>query len=218
MTEPVPSVAEQTAHAVAAAYPGLHQSAPYSIGKPLSAVQLAPDLTARYSWGPYEVHVKVGPGGHRNTDDPEDTSLQRQVQAHATLLVTEISRAEEAQVRGHVEWPMYAHNPQIMFPAAHNAAAENLKDPRLASAVLATVAQALDFTQLATRLAAHKADAAAQEAQWRRECPTGMSVSQWLRRKRAEQADSGPAQSAEPGRRADPQAGHDDAAGEPQQP
>ncbi|MFF1481427.1 hypothetical protein ACFVYD_28410 [Streptomyces sp. NPDC058301] len=103
MTEPAPTLAEQTATAVTTAFPGLRQSAPYSVGKPLAAVTLEAASTARYTWGPYEVHVAVGQEDHLNRDDENDTSLQRQVRAHAVLAVADLTAPD---VRGHVEWQM----------------------------------------------------------------------------------------------------------------
>ncbi|MEU1824204.1 hypothetical protein ABZ502_17475 [Streptomyces abikoensis] len=185
MTEPVPSPAEATAAAVAADYPGLRQAHPHSIGRPLADVRLD-GLSARYSWKKYDVHVTVGPEGHLNTGDVEDQSLQRQVRAHAALLVTEVRDAPA--VRGHVEWEMDDLRPEIVFPPAVCAAAADLTDPRLASAVLATVARALDYAKIATGHASERAAEAEEEAQWERERPEGVSRGRWLRQKQAERA------------------------------
>ncbi|MFE3629517.1 hypothetical protein [Streptomyces goshikiensis] len=183
MTMPTSDPAEQTAASVADAYPGLRQVEPFSIGgEPLAVLRLAPNLTARYRWGGYDVHVRVGPEDHLRRDDPDDASLQRQVRAHATLLVGEVV---QGKVRGHVEWEVFNPRPEIIFPAAFSAAAASLDDPRLASAVLATVALALDYARIATGRAGRQAAEAAEEAQWERERPEGMRRSKWLREMRA---------------------------------
>ncbi|MFD7663537.1 hypothetical protein [Streptomyces sp. NPDC059788] len=185
MTEPVPAPAEQTAAAVAAAYPGLRQAEPHNIGDPLSTVNLNPDLTARYTWGGYDIHVAVGHEDHLNRADVEDRSLQREVRAYATLPVPKVV---DAEVRGHVEWGMRNPRPDIRFPTAYSAAAAALDDSRLASAVLATVALALDYMRIATEHAGPHAADAAEEAQWERDRPKGIPRSRWQQQKRAERA------------------------------
>lgn len=184
MTAPIPDPAEQTAAAVTAEFPGLRQAHPHSIGehRPLSAVQLD-GQTARYRWGPYDVHVTVGHEAHLDTDTPESTSLQRQIRAHATLLIHEVV---DASTRGHVEWDITNPRPELIFPAAFSAAAADQGDPRFASAVLATVAKALEYARIATPHAQTRAAEAAEEAQWERERPEGTSRLRWMRAKRAE--------------------------------
>ncbi|MEU7162034.1 hypothetical protein AB0A98_37320 [Streptomyces chrestomyceticus] len=183
MTEPTPDPAEQTATAVAAAFPGLRQAEPYSLGQPLSAVQLTPRRTARYTWGPYDVHVAVGPEDHLNREAPEDASLQRQVRARAALLATGV---KDADLRGHAEWRFDNNRPEVLFPEAFSAAAADQDDPRFASAVLATVALALDYARIAT---GHAGQQAAEAAQRERERPKGVSRTEWMRQKQAERQD-----------------------------
>ncbi|MBD0746667.1 hypothetical protein [Streptomyces sp. CBMA152] len=81
---------------------------------------------------------------------------------------------------------MTNQHPELAFPPAYNAAAEDLNDPRLASAVLATVAHALDHVRIATEHAGPHAAQTAEEAQWERERPKGIPRSTWMRQKRAE--------------------------------
>ncbi|MFJ5635055.1 hypothetical protein ACIQF5_20760 [Streptomyces goshikiensis] len=182
MTHPPADVAAQTKAAVLAAYPGLRQSHPRNFADDQLTV-LLDGRTAQYTWGPYKVHVTVGPEAHLNTDDQEDTSLQRQVCAYATLLDTNLMGVSS---RGHVEWDITNPRPEVIFPAAFTAAAADRDDPRFTSAVLATVAKALDYALLATRTVADRAREAEQDAQWRRECPEGIRPTAWLRQKRAE--------------------------------
>ncbi|MGK4581764.1 hypothetical protein [Kitasatospora sp. HPMI-4] len=152
------SVAEQTAAAVAAAYPGLRQRHPFSVGNRLADVQVEASGKARYAWKGYEVHVQVGQPSHLN-DDPEDESLQCEVRAVAVLLATEVMGLP---VRGHVEWEMTNPRPEVIFPAAYVVAAADKQDPRFASAVLAGVGLALDYASAATHLAGQVAEAAVQ--------------------------------------------------------
>ncbi|MFE4309200.1 hypothetical protein ACFRR6_24485 [Streptomyces sp. NPDC056891] len=182
MTQSLPDPAAQTKAAVVAAYPGLRQSHPRSFTGDQPTV-LLDGLTARYSWGPYEVHVTVGHEAHLNTNDSEDLSLQRQVRAHATLLVTNLTAIS---TNGHVEWDVANPRPELIFPAAFTAAAADRDDPRFTSAVLATVMKALDYARHATEDAGHRAREADQEAQWVRERPANIRLSTWLRQKRAE--------------------------------
>ncbi|WP_332758300.1 hypothetical protein [Streptomyces sp. MT206] len=175
--------AEQTAATVTAAYPGLRRTSPLRPGAPLTEVELDHRLTTRYSWHGYEVDVHVGPPEHLNREDVEDTSLQRQVRAVATLVVLDV---QGATAPGHVEWDLANTRPELVFPAASSAAAADTGDPRFASAVLATVARALEHARIATAEATRRAATAAEEAQWERERPDGVSRLKWLRLKREE--------------------------------
>jgi len=76
--------------------------------------------------------------------------------------------------------------PEIVFPPAYSVGAAELTDPRLASAVLATVALALDYTRIATEHAVRTAADAAEETQWERDRPADVSWRKWARRKRNE--------------------------------
>ncbi|MFB8236299.1 hypothetical protein ACFC58_07065 [Kitasatospora purpeofusca] len=156
-----PTVADETAAAVTAAYPGLRQAHPFSLGQPLADVHVEANGGARFAWRDYEVHVETGPPGHLNTDDVEDESLQRQVRARAVLLATETMGVP---VRGHVEWEVTNPRPELGFPVAYVVAAADLRDPRFSSAVLAAVGLALDYAVIATRCAAQAAEAAVAKA------------------------------------------------------
>jgi hypothetical protein len=179
------SPAEVTAAAVAGEYPGLRQVHPHALGVPLADVRLDPSGAARYTWSGYEVHVTVGPEAHLNADDTDSTSLQREVRAYATLLVTDV---RDATTRGHVEWDMTNPRPDMLFPAAFSAAAADPADPRYASAVLATIGKALDCARIATAHAGRRAAEAAEEQRWERERPAGTTRVAWLRRKREERS------------------------------
>ncbi|QKZ20301.1 hypothetical protein [Streptomyces chartreusis] len=174
--------AEQTAAELAAAFPGLRQAHPYAVGRALVDVQLEPNGTARYAWAGYDVHVTVGHEDHADRD-PDSTALHRQIRAHATLLVQEIFHTTP---RGHVEWDMTNPRPELVFPAAYTVATADRSDPRFASAVLVTVAMALDYARLATEQASRQALLAADEVRWESERPPGVSQRKWLREKRAQ--------------------------------
>ncbi|MBD0734118.1 hypothetical protein [Streptomyces sp. CBMA29] len=181
--------AAQAAAIVAAQYPGLRQVYPHSqtLGSTsLTEVRLDPSGVARYEWGEYTVHVLVGSEQHLDSDDPDGTALQRQVQAHVALLVTEVGT--EPPPDGHVEWVMTNPRPDLLFPAVFNAAAADPEDPRFRSAVLATVGMALRCVTIATAHARQCAADAAEEVQWERERPEGTPPRAWRRRKLAERA------------------------------
>lgn len=178
--------AEQTADAVTADYPGLRQSSPPNPGAPLTTVTLGNDSMAYYSWCGYEVQVHVGPADHLNRDDVEDQVLHRAIHAFATLTIT--AGLHEAPTRGHVEWDVPPTIPKAVFPSAHCVATADQSDPRFASAILATVAKALDYARITTAQAAAQAADAAEEVQWSREVPDGERPTKWLRAKRAERA------------------------------
>ncbi|RLU82528.1 hypothetical protein CTZ27_29810 [Streptomyces griseocarneus] len=187
MIDPVASLAEQAAAALAADFPGLRQSHPHVIGGALADVQMEPGvagLTAQYSWELYTVYVDVGHEVHLNRDDPEDRSLHRQVRGHAALFATSVTGTDDATVRGHVEWPMLNQRPELSFPAAYNVATADRSDPRLASAVLVTVGMALDYARIATQQAVQHAADAGEVVQWGRECPEGVRMSKWLRERK----------------------------------
>lgn len=176
------SPVEQTAAALGAAFPGLRQVHPYVIGRLLTDVRLDAKGAARYAWAGYEIHVAVGHEDHLD-DDPDSTALHRQVRAHATLLVPGVVNADS---RGHVEWDMTNPRPEIFFPAAYSVATADRSDPRFASAVLATVARALDYARISTGCAERQGRLAAEEVRWESERPDDVSQRKWLRLKRAE--------------------------------
>lgn len=195
-TEPTTiTLAQQTAEAVAAAYPQLQRHQPVAIGAPLAAVELAADGTARYGWCGYEVHVTVGTADHLNREESEDQSLQRVVRAHASLPTTAVVLPE---ARGHIEWQMDNPRPEVAFPAAYVAAAADQSDPRFASAVLVAVAQALDYAAAAAAVVAQRAADAADEIKWARSCPPGTPLNKHLQERRSERdADRRAARAAE---------------------
>jgi hypothetical protein len=177
-----PGPLEQTVAALAAACPGLRQTEPSKFGAPLAHVRLTPQRTARFTWAGYEVHVLVGHEDHLDRDDPDSTTLYREVRAHATLLVPQTTKVEGI---GHVEWEMTNPRAEMAFPTAFAAAAADQADPRFAAAVLSTVAKALAYARLATEHAAVQAEQAADEVRWESERPEGVNPRTWLKDKRA---------------------------------
>ncbi|MFD4830104.1 hypothetical protein ACFWPV_09655 [Streptomyces uncialis] len=182
-----PSPAEQTAAVLQSDFPGLRRTHPQAIGVPLHDVELDPaGHTARYTWGAYEVEVRVGPEDHLNRDDPDDAALYRQITAHAALLTT----GPFPGAREGAEWQLDDPRPQIMFPAALSVTVADPADPRFASAVLAAVGTALDRARLATAHAGQAAADADRERRWARERPAGVSLRSWLRQMREQHAAS----------------------------
>ncbi|MFJ4700461.1 hypothetical protein ACIP5N_22220 [Streptomyces sp. NPDC088768] len=178
-----PDPLEQTVAALGAAHPGLRQTEPSKWGTPLADVRLTPRGTARFSWAGYEVHVVVGHEDHLDRDNPDSTALYREVRAHATSLV---SRTDQAEGIGHVEWEMTNPRADMAFPVAFAVAVADRADPRFAAAVLSTVAKALTYARLATEHAAAQAERAADEVRWESERPEGVSQRSWFRDKRAQ--------------------------------
>jgi hypothetical protein len=178
-----PSPLDQTLAALAAAYPGLRQTDPHTIGARLGDVRLTPQRTARYAWAGYEVQVIVGHEDHLDRDDPDSTVLYREVRAHATLLVPQTVAVDGI---GHVEWEMINSRAEMAFPDAFAVAVADQHDPRFAATVLSTVAKALAYARLATEHAVVQAQQAADEVRWESERPAGVSPRKWLRDKRAQ--------------------------------
>ncbi|MGW3932476.1 hypothetical protein ACWECC_30905 [Streptomyces microflavus] len=178
-----PSPLDQTLAALAAAHPGLRQTEPSKFGAPLADVRLTPKRTARFAWAGYEVQVAVGHEDHLDRDDPDSTTLYREVRAHATLLVPQTVQVDGI---GHVEWEMVNSRSEMGFPAAFAVAAADQHDPRFAAAVLSTVAKALAYARVATEHAVVQAEKAADEVRWESERPAGVSPHKWLRDKRAQ--------------------------------
>ncbi|MFK0142467.1 hypothetical protein [Streptomyces murinus] len=178
-----PDPLDQTVAALTAACPGLRQTEPHTIGAQLADVRLTPQRTARFTWAGYEVHVTVGHEDHLDRDDPDSTTLYREVRAHATFLVPQTIQVDGI---GHVEWEMTNPRAEIAFPTAFAAAAADQADPRFAAAVLSTVAKALAYARLATEHAAVQAERAADGVRWESERPEGVSQRAWLRDKRAQ--------------------------------
>ncbi|WP_331753815.1 hypothetical protein [Streptomyces sp. NBC_00826] len=178
-----PSPLDQTLAAFAAAYPGLRQTDPYTIGARLGDVRLTLQHTARFAWAGYEVQVIVGDEGHLDRDDPDSTVLYREIRAHATLLVPQTVAVEGI---GHIEWEMTNSRAEMAFPASFAVAVADQHDPRFAAAVLSTVGKALAYARLATEHAVAQAGQAADEARWESERPPGISQRTWLRDKRAQ--------------------------------
>ncbi|MEW1760399.1 hypothetical protein AB0393_28295 [Streptomyces cyaneofuscatus] len=200
--EIIPSPLNETVAAVAAACPGLRRVHPHSIGVPgvtLADVRLDPKGTARYTWAGYEVLVTVGHEAHLDRDAPDSTALHREVRAQATLLLAQmVSQAAAMDSFGHVEWEMTDHRPELVFPAALAVATADTNDPRFASAVLATIAKALEFARIATGHAAVQAERAADEVRWESERPPGVRQAKWARDKRKEKAERDSATQASP--------------------
>ncbi|MFJ5954294.1 hypothetical protein [Streptomyces noursei] len=177
-----PGPLEQTLAALAAAYPGLQQADPYTIGARLGDVRLTPQRTARYAWAGYQVQVSVGHEDHLDRDNPDSPVLYREVRADATLLVPQAVGVDGI---GHVEWERTNSQAAMVFPAAVAVAVADQHDPRFAAAVLSTVAKSLAYARLATAHAVVQAEQAADEVRWESERPAGVSPRKWLRDNRA---------------------------------
>ncbi|WP_043463840.1 hypothetical protein [Kitasatospora sp. MBT66] len=121
---------DQIVPAVTVAFPGLRQVAPLALGSGLDQVQIDRDLTARYACGQLTVHVKVGQADHLS-GDPDDESLQRRVDAHASMLVQRLHPTELPAG----EWAMMAPAAEMHFPTAYIAATDKLtpRSPMLCS-------------------------------------------------------------------------------------
>lgn len=182
----MPSPLDATLAALTAACPGLRQTEPYAIGTPLADVRLSPQRTARFAWAGYEVQVTVGHEDHLDRDHPDSDALYREVRAQAALLLPQmVPQTAALDGVGHVEWQMINPRPELTFPAAYAVAVADKRDPRFASAVLATVERALSFARLATEHAGARAEQAADEVRWERERPPAVSQRKWARDMRA---------------------------------
>jgi hypothetical protein len=73
------------------------------------------------------------------------------------------------------EWAMCNPRPEIIFPAAYGVAVGDRDDPRFAAAVLATVAQSLNYARVASGQAERHAGEVAEKARWRAQCLPGTS-------------------------------------------
>ncbi|MFB8290652.1 hypothetical protein [Kitasatospora purpeofusca] len=172
---------DQIVPAVTVAFPGLRQVAPLALGSGLDQVQIDRDLTARYACGQLTVHVKVGQADHLS-GDPDDESLQRRVDAHASMLVQRLHPTELPAG----EWAMMAPAAEMHFPTAYIAATDKLTTPAFADAVLAVVAQALHYATAATEQATPVAADLAEESRWAAECPADKPVAAYVRTRRRE--------------------------------
>jgi hypothetical protein len=84
------------------------------------------------------------------------------------------------------EWAVCNPRPEIIFPAAYGVAVGDRDDPRFAAAVLATVAQSLNYARVASGQAERHAGEVAEKARWRAQCLPGTSRPAFRRQKRAE--------------------------------